>query len=248
MTGAKTHITRSGGSAIAMHVRWFGQAAFLLTHGDHRVLVDPFGPMPALAQRGMRFDYPPIRRVRADLVLVTHEHGDHNAVDAAEGEPRVVRSTAGTFETAVGTLTAIASEHDDAAGTRRGPNTIFAFTFGGLSVCHFGDFGQEALRDAQARAIGRPDLLFLPVGGGPTIDGERAHDIVQRLAPRWVVPMHYRTWALSFLDSAEDFLRRFEPESVHRLRSPEFETSKLPAASGPIVVVPAAPGQSGVAP
>ena len=90
-------------------------------------------------------------------------------------------------------VVAVASEHDDVAGTKRGPNTIFRFTLDGLRVCHFGDFGQSALRPEQQQAIGEVDVLFLPVGGGPTVGGESAAAIVRALRPRLVVPMHYRT-------------------------------------------------------
>ena len=117
--------------------------------------IDPFADMSAMAaSRGMQFDYPPIEGVEADLLLVTHEHMDHNGVDAIGGDPAILRSTAGKLESPIGEITAIASEHDEAAGTERGPNTIFVFELDGLRVCHFGDFGQRALRDEQAAAIG----------------------------------------------------------------------------------------------
>ena len=74
------------------------------------------------------------------------------------------------------------------------------FGLDGLRLAHFGDFGQRSLRDEQAAAIGQVDLVFLPVGAGPTIGPEQAAAIVERLAPRWVVPMHYRTHRTSFLD------------------------------------------------
>ena len=100
----------------------------------------------------------------------------------------------------------VASEHDDAAGTKRGPNTIFVFMLDGLRVAHFGDFGQSALRPEQQAAIGEVDVLFLPVGGGPTVGGADAAAIVRALRPRLVVPMHYRTDAISFLDPPDDFI------------------------------------------
>ena len=101
---------------------------------------------------------------------VTHEHLDHNGVEAVGGEPPVLRSTAGRHDLApIGEVLAVASEHDVAAGTERGPNTIFVFGLGGLRVAHFGDFGQSALREEQAAAIGEIDLLFVPVGGGSTL-------------------------------------------------------------------------------
>jgi Beta-lactamase superfamily domain len=80
------------------------------------------------------------------VLVVTHEHSDHNGVESSGGEPHLVRSTAGTFTTPVGPVLGIASEHDDAAGTLRGPNLIVAFNLHGVRVRHFGDFGQSELR------------------------------------------------------------------------------------------------------
>jgi L-ascorbate metabolism protein UlaG (beta-lactamase superfamily) len=224
-----------------MHIEWYGQSAFHLSTPEASVFIDPFGDLSAaMGGRSIQFDYPPIEGVRADLLLVTHEHADHNGVEAIGGEPAVVRSTAGRLQSPLGEVVAVASEHDEQAGTARGPNTIFVFDLGGTRVCHFGDFGQRELRPEQAEAIGAGvDLLILPVGGGPTIGAEGAAAIVQRLAPRWVVPMHYRTPRIGFLDTAEAFLERHP--GAHRLEHPAFETGELPAAEGPLVVVPAAP-------
>ncbi len=223
-----------------MRVEWYGQSAFRLSTAEQSVAIDPFADMSAMAaSRGMRFDYPPIAGVEADLLLVTHEHMDHNGVEAIGGDPAILRSTAGTLESPLGEVTAIASEHDEQAGTARGPNTIFVLELDGLRVCHFGDFGQRALREEQAAAIGAVDLLILPVGGGPTIGAEQAAAIVERLAPRWVVPMHYRTPRIGFLESADEFLER--SAHVERLAQSAFETGELPASDGPLVVVPAAP-------
>jgi L-ascorbate metabolism protein UlaG (beta-lactamase superfamily) len=209
-----------------VRVRWFGQAAFLLS-GEQSVLIDPFGDMSALAAaRGLQFDYPPIEGVGADLVLITHEHNDHNRADAAAGSPPVLRSTAGRLESPVGEVVAIASEHDDAAGTMRGPNTIFCFTLDGIRVCHLGDFGQPELRPEQREAIGDVDLLFIPVGGGPTIGGLAAVALVRTIAPRLVIPMHYRTSAVNFLDPPDTFLDGLGA-TVGRLETSEAEIDPL---------------------
>jgi L-ascorbate metabolism protein UlaG (beta-lactamase superfamily) len=223
-----------------MQVEWYGQSAFRFTTAETTVAIDPFGDMSAMAaSRGMQFDYPPIDGVAADLLLVTHEHIDHNGVEAIAGDPAILRSTAGKLESPIGEVTAIASEHDQAAGTERGPNTIFVFALDGLRVAHFGDFGQRALRDEQAAAIGQVDLLIVPVGGGPTAGASEAAAIVERLSPRWVVPMHYRTPRIGFLETADAFLERFP--RVERLPTPVFDTATLPVEDGPLVVVPAAP-------
>jgi L-ascorbate metabolism protein UlaG (beta-lactamase superfamily) len=222
-----------------IRVEWYGQSAFHLASPEASVFIDPFDDLSGLRGRGIQFDYPPIAGVQAELLLVTHEHADHNGVEAIGGDPTVLRSTAGRLESPIGEVVAVASEHDEVAGTARGPNTIFVFELAGMRVCHFGDFGQSALRDAQAHAIGTVDLLILPVGGGPTIGAEGAAAIVERLRPRWVLPMHYRTPRTGFLDTANAFLKRHP--NAHRLDTPAFETGQLPDAEGTLVVVPAAP-------
>lgn len=222
-----------------MHVEWHGQSAFTLTAPEGKLVIDPFADLSPLAQRGMRFEYPPIEASGVDLVLVTHEHLDHNGVEAVAGEPAVLRSTAGRLESPLGEVLAVASEHDRSAGTERGPNTIFVFTLDGLRIAHFGDFGQAALREEQSEAIGPVDLAFLPVGGGPTIGGTEAATLAVRLRSRWVVPMHYRTHRVDFLETEEEFVDRM-PQAT-RLESPSFDTADLPDGGGPIAVVPAAP-------
>ena len=222
-----------------MQVEWYGQSAFRMSTAEKTVAIDPFADLSQLTGRGMQFDYPPIEGVSADLLLVTHEHMDHNGVEVIGGDPKILRSTAGKLESPIGEVTAIASEHDEAAGTERGPNTIFVFELDNLRVCHFGDFGQSALRDEQAAAIGRVELLIVPVGGGPTAGARQAAAIVDRLSPRWVVPMHYRTPRIGFLETADAFLEL--SAHVERLPGAVFDTEQLTVQDGPVTVVPAAP-------
>lgn len=224
----------------SMRVEWYGQSAFHLSTPEASVFIDPFGDLSAaMGAHSIQFDYPQIEGVEADLLLVTHEHADHNGVEAIGGSPTVLRSTAGRLESPLGEVLAVASEHDEQAGTARGPNTIFVFELAGTRVCHFGDFGQSALRPEQEEAIGAVDLLILPVGGGPTIGARGAAAIVERLGPRWVIPMHYRTPRIGFLETADAFLELYP--DARRLESPAFETGELPPAEGPLVVAPGAP-------
>jgi L-ascorbate metabolism protein UlaG (beta-lactamase superfamily) len=227
-----------------MRTRWFGQSAFLL-RGERLVFVDPFGDMSAAAGRGIQFEYPPIEGVTADLVLVTHEHRDHNAVEVIGGSPVVLRSTAGRLESPVGEVVAVASEHDDVAGTARGPNTIFWFSLDGVRLCHVGDFGQAALRPEQRDAIGTVDVVFVPVGGGPTIGGAAAAELVRSLAPRLVVPMHYRTPAVNFLEPPDAFLDALGAP-VERLEESEATIDdRLGTPEAPNVALLAPPGTTG---
>ena len=94
-----------------MRVDWYGQSAFALRSHEHSVFIDPFGDLSPLAGRGIRFDYPPIAGVGAELVLVTHEHVDHNGVQAIGGDPVILRATAGRLPSPIGEVLAHAQSN-----------------------------------------------------------------------------------------------------------------------------------------
>jgi L-ascorbate metabolism protein UlaG (beta-lactamase superfamily) len=225
-----------------MTIRWLGQSAFLLTGAAGRIAIDPFGAIADAMRSRVTWDYPAIEGVEAELLLVTHEHLDHNGVEVVGGEPQVIRSTAGTFDSPFGTVVGVASEHDEVAGTQRGPNSVFVFELDGLRVAHFGDFGQTALRPEQRAAIGDVDVLIVPVGAGPTIGGAQAAGIARELNARLAIPMHYRTPAIDFLEPADAFLEALEGARVERPEAGAVELEPLLGEPGrPAVVVLAPP-------
>jgi L-ascorbate metabolism protein UlaG (beta-lactamase superfamily) len=229
-----------------MQIHWYGQSAFLLTGEQHRVFIDPFGDLAnaSPARSGWSWPFPLIEGVDADLLLVTHDHLDHNGVEAIGGDP-VVLAKAGTHESPLGEVVGIASEHDSVAGTERGPNTIFRFTLDGTTVAHFGDFGQPALRAEQREALGDVDVLFLPIGGGPTIAPDAAAALVRELQPLLVVGMHYRTPnGLEFLDPPDAFLDALGAR-VERLETSETGVDPLLGSrEEPVVALLAPPATS----
>jgi L-ascorbate metabolism protein UlaG (beta-lactamase superfamily) len=223
-----------------MRVSWHGQSAFTLDGDAATVFIDPWGDMSAAASRGIEWGYPEIEPpAGVDLLIVTHEHSDHNGVEKIDGEPTLVRSQAGTHETPLGQVVAIASEHDGVAGTERGPNTIVVFELDGVRVAHFGDFGQPALRPEQRAHLEGIDLLFVPVGGGFTINGATAAGIAIELGVPWVVPMHYRTERINFLEDESDFVAAMP--ATERLSTSSFDTAELIKTSDPTAIIPAAP-------
>jgi L-ascorbate metabolism protein UlaG (beta-lactamase superfamily) len=222
-----------------MNVQWYGQSTFRLTDDDGRaVVIDPFDTASFAGGR-LRWDYPALEGVTADLLLVTHEHRDHNAVDVVGGDPALVRSLAGTHATPLGEVVGVASEHDAVAGTQRGHNVMYVFDFAGRRVAHLGDLGQRELRGEQAAALGTVDVLFVPVGGHATIGAEQATDVAATLSARVIVPMHYRTERIDFLDPVDAFVA--SARHVVALDAPSFAVADVAREDGPVVVVPAAP-------
>ena len=88
-------------------------------------------------------------------------------------------------------------------------------------------------------ALGTVDVLFVPVGGGPTMGADHAADAAVLLGASVIVPMHYRTERIDFLEPVDAFAER--AARIERLDSPSFEIEDLPAGDAPLVVIPAAP-------
>ncbi|MDW5563699.1 MAG: MBL fold metallo-hydrolase [Methanomassiliicoccus sp.] len=169
--------------------------------------------------------------VRADIVLVTHDHFDHNCVRIVRGDPAVVRDPGERMLKGV-KINGIPTFHDPEGGNRRGRNIVYRFDMDGIRFCHCGDLGHD-LSEEQVRAIGPIDVLFIPVGGVFTIDGEQARKLVAKLRPRVAVPMHFRWGGLSIsVHTIEPFLDGISEDSVVRVGNEvDFSREDLPPAT-----------------
>lgn len=166
-----------------MILKYYGHAFFTLSLENGTVIAcDPYGSF---------YDYPQ-RSVKADVCLVSHHHHDHDGMSCLLPGAKVLDQP-GTFAPAQGVhVRGVATWHDEVQGAKRGPNTVFVVEAEGLCVAHSGDLGHVP-DEKQLRAIGKVDVLLLPVGGYYTIDPETALEVCRRLQPRVVIPMHYRT-------------------------------------------------------
>lgn len=189
-----------------------GHAMFLIElENGMRIVTDPYD-----ASCGY-----PVLPVAADVVLVSHGHHDHNAVETLPGTPRVI-AAAGEYELAEGVrVVAVEADHDDAGGAKRGKTLLFSLRAEGLNAVHLGDLGHLPT-GAQCSRIGRADVLMTPVGGYYTIDAVQAKAAAELLQARVVLPMHYKTaanadWPIA---PAEDFLSLYgeAPEEADLLR------------------------------
>ena len=129
----------------------------------------------------------------------------------------------------------VSSFHDDQRGALRGSNTIHILRAEGLRVVHLGDLG-HMLRAEQLAPLRGCDILLTPVGGFYTIDAATAKAVADVIAPRVIVPMHYRhgEFGLRPVAEVDDFLRLYPVDEVHRLDGNSF--SLTPDAPRGIVV------------
>lgn len=191
-----------------MIIRHVGHAEFLMeTESGMRIVTDPYN-----AETGY-----PVKKIRADAVLISHGHHDHNAVENLEGLTLTVKE-AGVFTAEKNVrVTALRSFHDDERGNKRGETLLFLVETDGLRIVHLGDLGCIP-DEKQIRELAQPDVLMIPVGGFYTINGRQARKIMEMLKPAVTLPMHYRTiynpdWPIS---GPEDFLEGIPEKDIRR--------------------------------
>ena len=133
-------------------LQWFGHAYFLILD-KVKIAIDPF----------QNLEEDPNPQVSADVVLVTHEHFDHNKTETVSGHPQIIRGLGQKSAKGV-EFTGVKTYQDESKGSQLGENTIFVFELDGIRFAHCGDLG-HLLSDQQVKEIGRVDVLMIPVGG-----------------------------------------------------------------------------------
>ncbi len=217
-------------------LRWYGQSFFQLQDSTgQRIVIDPHA-IPT-------FGTP---RVKADLVLITHLHDDHNQPevlddfdDPKKREKDVYRGVVPvgkgnkqdwkSYNETRGPIKfrTLPTFHDAQMGIQRGKNAVWIVEADGLVFCHLGDLGHD-LEPAQVKAIGKVDVLMVPVGGIYTINGETAKKVVEQLKPRlYVLPMHYGVPGYDDILGPEEFLDGQKKENVKKM--PETNELVIPA-------------------
>lgn len=178
-----------------MEITYLGHASFKIKTRTAVVVIDPYDE--AIGK------YP--KDVEADLVLVSHDHSDHNNVAVLKGHPFVINGP-GEYEVKNISIIGVATYHDDKKGEERGSNTVFVVEAEGVRLCHLGDLGHK-LSDGQLSDIGAIDVVMVPVGGVYTIDAKTAAEVVKQVDPWIAIPMHYGVSDKLKLASVDDFLK-----------------------------------------
>ena len=203
-----------------MDITWLGHSCFRIRGSQAVIITDPFPP-----DSGYTLGKPTAR-----IVTVSHQHPSHSYVQGVGGEPRLVTGP-GEYEISGILIIGVATFHDAVRGSKRGKNTVYLMEVDGVSVCHLGDLG-HVLTAEQVEEIDDVDVLLLPVGGVSTINAPMAAEVVRQLEPKVVVPMHYKTPALSReLAPVEEFLKEMGIEQINPQPKLSFTPSSLPAGT-----------------
>jgi len=238
-----------------MQIIWHGQSCFQILanqnkNGQISIIIDPFSE-----EIGLR-----IPKFEGDIILMTHNHYDHNNVKAVSAptsasEPFLISGPGeyevkGVFIRGIHSLSAanprLAGDetksqrpwHDEKQGKERGENTIYAIETEDLKLCHLGDLGQKELTEEQLEKIGEVDILMIPVGGVYTISAKEAPKIMSQIEPKITIPMHYAIPRLKIkLESSDKFLKTFGIKNLEPMKKLSIKKKDISLEEAKIVIL-----------
>lgn len=206
-----------------MDITYLGHSSFKLRGKSASLVTDPFETNKV----GLPFP----KHTVADIVTISHEHEDHNAKRAVEGNPFII-SGPGEYEIKGVGIVGIGVYHDDVKGGKRGKNTMYRIEIDGVSLVHLGDLGHE-LSASEVDSLDGVDVLFVPVGGVYTIDPAQASKVVHEIEPMFVIPMHYNRPGMDQkifgdMTGVEAFLKEMGKTGVLPVAKLSISNDKLP--------------------
>jgi len=199
-------------------ITWHGHACFQITASNGKtIVIDPHDGYSI----GLK---PP--RVKADIILVTHDHFDHNAVEVVKKpDSIIIKEYVGEKEVNGIKIKGVKVYHDKSKGRFRGEVIAYKVLVNDIAVVHLGDLG-HVLEEHQVTLLKPVDVLLVPVGGTYTIEPYEAVEVIKQLEPRIVVPMHYWVSGITLpLKTIEDFLG-YVKYRVERIDDNSFEVSR----------------------
>jgi L-ascorbate metabolism protein UlaG (beta-lactamase superfamily) len=207
-------------------IKFYGHDAFEITSPeDLSVLTDPWrndstGAFPKWFLR----DFP---AVSVDVVVSTHAHFDHDAVERPRGTV-VLERFAGQFKLGDVEITGLAEKH--AGGTQAGetaiPNAIQIVETGGLKIVVWGD-NRAAVNSTLDRYLKNVDVLILPVEN--VLTNEEVNAVVGKYDPKAVIPSHYYVRGLTTDGSGVESVDKWvdDEETKHHLEVRRMDSEEL---------------------
>jgi L-ascorbate metabolism protein UlaG (beta-lactamase superfamily) len=210
-----------------MSVTYFGHSAFLFEDASgERLLIDPFGN-----DADNNWFLTAFPSLDVDLVAVTHDHFDHNAVEALPGGTPVMLNP-GVRQIGNTIVTGVCDLHSGASGRAGMPNVIFLIEHEGVGYCHVGD-NRHDLPDEVVQQLGKVDVLLAPADDScHLLTFDEVDSLVALLDPKIVIPMHYYIEGLTTLESTLEgsggWVRKQSPRRTLRQSRMRIDRRGLP--------------------
>jgi L-ascorbate metabolism protein UlaG (beta-lactamase superfamily) len=206
-------------------INWLGLSCFRIRGSQAIIITDPFPPDSGYT----------LGKQTADIVSVSHAHTSHNYIQGVSGPPRVIKGP-GEYEISGVLILGINTFHDAVKGQSRGKNTAYLFEIDGVTICHLGDIG-HVIDDKSLEAMGKVDILMLPVGGVTTITPAMAAETIRKIDPKIVLPMHYKTAGSKLeLEPVETFLKEMGQAAIEPKPKLNVNKNNLPLTMQVVVL------------
>ncbi len=199
---------------------WHGHSCFEI-YGDNkpRILIDPHD--------GYSIGLKPPKPGDPDIVLITHNHFDHNYYKPYQGESLIVKWRPGTIREKSVVIEGIEVPHDESRGTQRGMVVAYKIDYGGIVITHLGDIGTEKLGEEALQRLAGSNIVMIPVGGVYTIGAVAANRLLDLLKPNIAIPMHFWVKGMTLpIDPLERFLE-YSRFKKYRFDSNRVELDEL---------------------
>ncbi len=222
-------------------ISWHGQSFFIVKSSKGtRLAFDPH----------LIPEYGRTLGLKADIVLISHNHNDHNRIDALENHKdknlKIIPGLKGpgfkadwnrvdeTIEDFH--IRSVGTYHDNVEGMEAGKNTVFVVEVDGWRIVHLGDLG-HLLAPEQVKKIGPIDVLMIPVGGVYTLNGSEARKVVEQLRPKeYIFPMHCGTKIYDDLLPVTEFLEGQDRAKVAVADDNKVTLNRDPQRPRPLIV------------
>lgn len=222
-------IAQSGGLSIT----YLGHSCFVFRGDGQEVMVNPFRKIGCTAGYAAP-------QVDVDLVMISSRLFDEGYVEGLPGDPRILFQP-GVYDLGNQQIQGIRTDHDRLGGRRFGVNVAWSWIQGGVKILHLGG-AAAPITVEQKILMGTPDVLLVPVSGGPkAYTPEEAKAAIATLNPKIVIPTQYRTAASDAatcpVEALDAFLAVVEGMTVQRGgKQISLSAASLPAA-GPVIQV-----------
>lgn len=213
-----------------MTITWFGQSCFKIQDKDVTLITDPYG-------RDSGFKLP---RLTADIVTVSHDHLDHNNIEevkgTSSGTPFTITSP-GEYEVKGVFVYGIPLRHDKNDGQDQELNIAYRIEMENISIAHLGNISHNLTEDQVSKLDG-VDILLVPVGGKYTVGAHEAAEIVNKIEPRIVIPMHYKIPGLKVdIETVDKFLKETGAGKVEKIPKLKIVKKDLPQEETKVILL-----------
>lgn len=203
-----------------MEITWLGHSCFRIKGKEAIVITDPCHPSLGYS----------LSRLQADIVTVSHFHPGHCYTEGIISSPREIRGP-GEYEVKGVFITGIGTFHDAEQGKKRGKNTVYLLEIDNVILCHLGDLGHLPGPEL-TEEMGSIEVLLLPVGEISTFSVRTAAELVKRLSPKIVIPMHYKIPRLvKELEPVDKFLKELGIKQIASHPKLSVSRSTLPTTT-----------------